>query len=108
MSIDNDADAALRRTNAPVRLVLDSKPVMVKSRNVVAQTKTGDTKNVVLAGAHLDSIRASPGINDNGSGVAALLETASALGAQPQIANAVRFAFWGSEDRGVDEIRSRT
>src|SRR4029077_11941244 len=40
--IDNDADAALRRTNAPVRLVLDSKPVMVKSRNVVAQTKTGD------------------------------------------------------------------
>ena len=98
--IGNDADAALRRTNAPVRLVLDSKPVMVKTRNVVAQTKAGDTKNVVLAGAHLDSTPRSPGINDNGSGVAALLEAASALGAQPEIANAVRFVLWGSEEEG--------
>jgi Zn-dependent M28 family amino/carboxypeptidase len=98
--IDNGADAALRRTNAPVRLVLDSKPVMVKSRNVVAQTKTGDTKSVVLAGAHLDSSARSPGINDNGSGVAALLEAASTLGSQPRITNAVRFAFWGSEAEG--------
>ena len=98
--IGNDADAALRRTKARVRLVLDSKPVMVKSRNIVAQTKTGDTKNVVLAGAHLDSSVRSPGINDNGSGVAALLEAASALGSQPRITNAVRFAFWGSEGEG--------
>jgi hypothetical protein len=98
--IDRDADAALRRTDAPVRLVLDSKPVMVKTRNVVAQTKTGDTKNVVLAGAHLDSTPRSPGINDNGSAVAALLETAAALGAGPHITNAVRFVFWGSEAEG--------
>ena len=98
--IANDADAALRRTNAPVRLVLDSKPVMVKTRNVVAQTKAGDTKNLVLVGAHLDSTPRSPGINDSGSGVAALLESASALGVQPKIANAVRFVFWGSEEEG--------
>jgi hypothetical protein len=98
--IDRAADAALRRTNAPVRLVLDSKPVMAKTRNVVAQTKTGDAKNLVLAGAHLESTARSPGVNDNGSGVAALLETASALGAQPKIANAVRFVFWGSESEG--------
>jgi len=99
--IDRDADTALRRTNAPVRLVLDSKPVTVKRRNVVAQTKTGDSKNVVLAGANLDSAPRSPGINDNGSAVAALLETASALGAQPEITNAVRFVFWGSEAEGA-------
>jgi Peptidase family M28/PA domain len=98
--IDRDADVALRRTNARVRLVLDSKPVMAKTRNVVAQTKTGDAKNLVLAGAHLESTARSPGVNDNGSGVAALLETASALGAQPKIANAVRFVFWGSESEG--------
>jgi Zn-dependent M28 family amino/carboxypeptidase len=98
--IGRDADAALRRTSAPVRLVLDSKPVMVKSRNVVAQTKSGDTKNVVLAGARLDSSARSPGINDNGSGVAALLETASALGADAKTANAVRFVFWGAEEEG--------
>jgi Zn-dependent M28 family amino/carboxypeptidase len=100
--IDNDANAALRRTNAPVRLVLDSKPVMVKSRSVVAQTRTGDANNVVLAGAHLDSVRSGPGINDNGSGVAALLETAAALGSAPQITNAVRFAFWGSEETALE------
>ena len=98
--IGTDADAALRRTNAPVRLVLDSRPVMAKTRNVVAQTKSGDTKNLVLAGAHLDSTPRSPGMNDNASGVAALLEAASALGAQPDISNAVRFVFWGSEEEG--------
>lgn len=97
--IDAGTDAALRRTNAPVLLTLDAKAAMVKSRNVLAQTKTGDTQNVVVAGAHLDTVAESPGINDNGTGVAALLETAAALGSQPQIANAVRFGFWGSEER---------
>ena len=99
--IDNAANAALRRTNSAVKLVLDSRPVMKKARNIVAQTKSGDTTNVVLVGAHLDSSSASPGINDNGSGVAALLETAAALGSQPKITNAVRFAFWGSEENGL-------
>ena len=96
--IDADADAALRRTDAPVLLTLDAKAAMVKSRNVVAQTRTGDTHNVVMAGAHLGTVARSPGINDNGTGVAALLETAAALGSQPQVANAVRFGFWGSEE----------
>ncbi len=97
--IGRAADAALRRTSAPVVLTLDAEAAMVKSRNVLAQTKTGDTRNVVVAGAHLDSAAKSPGINDDGTGVAALLETAAALGAQPQITNAVRFAFWGSEEK---------
>ncbi|MDT5015343.1 MAG: hypothetical protein QOD39_1503, partial [Mycobacterium sp.] len=95
--IDTETDAALRDTNGSVRLVLDSEPIMVKSRNVVAQTKSGDTKNVVVVGAHLDSSARSPGMNDNASGVAALLVVAEALGAEPKSANAVRFTFWGSE-----------
>ena len=96
--IDADADAALRRTDAPVLLMLDAKAAMVKSRNVLAQTKTGDTHNVVVAGAHLDTVVGSPGINDDGTGVAALLETAAALGGQAQITNAVRLMFWGAEE----------
>ena len=100
--IDPTADAALRRTDAPVTLVLDNRAVMTTSRNVIAQTRTGDTKNVVVAGAHLDSVRSGPGINDNGSGVAGVLETALQLGAQPPAGNAVRFAFWGSEEISVD------
>jgi len=98
--INSETDAALRRTNASVRLVLDNRPVMRKTRNILAQTKTGDARNVVVAGAHLDSSRGSPGINDDGTGVAALLETAAALGAEPKITNAVRFAFWASEENG--------
>ncbi len=99
--IGNDANASLRRTSAPVKLVLDSKPVMKKARNVLAQTKSGDTRNVVMVGAHLDSSAVSPGINDDGSGVAAVLETAAALGSAPQIRNAVRFALWGSEENSL-------
>ncbi|MUL44431.1 M28 family peptidase [Mycobacterium sp. CBMA293] len=94
--IGKDADTALLRTNAPVKLVLDAKNSAVKSRNVFAQTKTGDQHNVVMAGAHLDSTTGSAGINDAASGVSALLETAVALGGSPKIANAVRFTFWGS------------
>ena len=99
--IGTDANAALRRTTAPVKLILDNKPVMKKARNVLAQTKSGDTTNVVMVGAHLDSSARSPGINDNGSGVAAVLETAAALGASSPIKNAVRFALWGSEENSL-------
>ncbi|WP_141124862.1 M20/M25/M40 family metallo-hydrolase, partial [Prescottella equi] len=58
--------------------------------------------NVVMAGAHLDSVPDGPGINDDGSGVASLLETARQLGAKPDTANAVRFAFWGAEEEGLN------
>jgi aminopeptidase S len=70
-------------------------------RNVIAQTRTGNPKRVVMVGAHLDSVREGPGINDNGSGVAALLEIAVRLGGSPPISNAVRFAWWGSEEEGL-------
>lgn len=98
--IGRDANTALLRTGAPVRLTLDGKSVAVTSRNVFAQTKTGDPHNVVVAGAHLDSAPGNAGINDAASGVSALLETAAALGGSPKIANAVRFSFWGSGAAG--------
>jgi Zn-dependent M28 family amino/carboxypeptidase len=99
--IDADADAALWGTSAPVRLTLDSKSVRTTTRNVVAQTKSGSTQNVAMVGAHLDSFASSPGINANGSGVAAVLETALQLGPSPGAKNAVRFCFWAAEEQGV-------
>jgi Zn-dependent M28 family amino/carboxypeptidase len=72
-----------------------------RTRNVIAQTRTGSTDNVVMTGAHLDSVPAGPGIDDNGSGVAAVLETALQLGSSPPVANAVRFGFWGAEEIGL-------
>ena len=65
--------------------------------NVVAETPTGNDANVVMAGAHLDSVNAGPGINDNGSGSAALLEVAEQL-AKVKPVNTVRFAWWGAEE----------
>ena len=101
-----DTGAAMRRATAPVRLLLDGKTVKVKSRNILAQTKTGSASNVVMVGAHLDSPSVGPGMNDNGSGVAAVLETALQLGASPAVPNAVRFAFWGgSKDQLAGSIR---
>jgi Zn-dependent M28 family amino/carboxypeptidase len=71
------------------------------TRNVIAQTKTGSTTDVVMVGAHLDSVPAGPGIDDDGSGVAAVLETALQLGSSPDVHNAVRFGFWGAEELGL-------
>ncbi|RCW38526.1 Zn-dependent M28 family amino/carboxypeptidase [Halopolyspora algeriensis] len=73
----------------------------VTTENVVAQTSTGNPENVVMAGAHLDSVAEGAGINDNGTGSAGLLETAIQLGGSPDINNAVRFAWWGAEESGL-------
>jgi Zn-dependent M28 family amino/carboxypeptidase len=68
--------------------------------NVIAE-KTGDNDdNVVMAGAHLDSVQAGPGIQDNGSGSAALLEAAEQL-ANIKPPNTMRFAWWGAEEDGL-------
>lgn len=69
-------------------------------RNVIAQTSTGDPAHVVMIGAHLDSVTDGPGIVDDGSGVATLLEIAARLGPRPAVQNAVRFAFFGGEENG--------
>ena len=86
----------------PVRLVLDAENIKITSRNVLAQTKTGSPNEVVMVGAHLDGPRGGPGINDNGSGAAAVLETALQLGPLPPVNNAVRFVFWGADQDGLN------
>ena len=68
--------------------------------NVIAETATGNDDNVVMAGAHLDSVQEGPGINDNGSGSAALLETAIQM-SKVKPNNTVRFAWWGAEESGL-------
>jgi Zn-dependent M28 family amino/carboxypeptidase len=96
--------AALARNTAPIRLVLDAENIKITSRNVLAQTRTGSPHEVIMVGAHLDSPRGGPGINDDGSGVAAVLETALQLGPLAPVNNAVRFAFWGAEEDGLNGV----
>lgn len=69
------------------------------SYNLVADLPGGDLSSVVMFGAHLDSVSVGPGINDNGSGSAGILETALAYTASGQTPrNHVRFGFWGAEE----------
>lgn len=70
--------------------------------NLIADWPGGDTDNVIMAGAHLDSVTAGPGINDNGSGSAAILETALAVASTAyQPTKHLRFAWWGAEELGM-------
>lgn len=70
--------------------------------NLFAETLTGDAEEVVMTGAHLDSVPEGPGMNDNGSGSMILFETAlqlAALADPPR--NKVRFAWWSGEELGL-------
>ncbi|GAB2721794.1 M28 family metallopeptidase [Streptomyces bullii] len=70
--------------------------------NLIADWPGGDTNQVVMAGSHLDSVSSGPGINDNGSGSAAVLETALAVArAQYKPTKHLRFAWWGAEELGL-------
>ncbi|CAN5872578.1 M28 family metallopeptidase [soil metagenome] len=101
VSVTKADGAELRAKSGQVTVKIEATTRDIIARNVVAQTKTGSAENVVMAGAHLDSVPEGPGINDNGSGVAAVLETALQMGSTPQVQNAVRFGFWGAEELGL-------
>ena len=68
--------------------------------NVIAELPGKNEDNVVMAGAHLDSVIEGPGIQDNGSGSAALLETALMM-ANLNPENTLRFAWWAAEEQGL-------
>ncbi|MEU0218430.1 M28 family metallopeptidase [Streptomyces sp. NPDC006265] len=75
--------------------------------NLIADWPGGDTSQVVMAGSHLDSVSSGAGINDNGSGSAAVLETALAVSrAQYKPTKHLRFAWWGAEELGLVGSRS--
>lgn len=89
--------------NGPVLADLDLQQHIdsVETFNILADTPTGRDDNVVMLGAHLDSVEDGPGINDNGSGSAAILEIALQLAASGELENTVRFAWWGAEEIGL-------
>ncbi|WP_442877438.1 M28 family peptidase [Dactylosporangium sp. AC04546] len=83
-----------------VHLTAETVAEIRTTENVIAESKGGRADRVVMAGAHLDSVPEGNGINDNGSGSAALLEVAlQAAKARP--ANKLRFAWWGAEEASL-------
>lgn len=83
-----------------LRLKTDTFRGIATTANVLAESRSGNPNNVVMVGAHLDSVNAGPGINDNGSGSAAVLEVAEQM-AKVKPRNKVRFALWGAEESGL-------
>jgi Zn-dependent M28 family amino/carboxypeptidase len=87
-----------------LELSVDAGVIATETFNVLAETPTGDPDQVVMLGAHLDSVPAGPGVNDNGSGTATVLELARQFAAcTPH--NKVRFAWWGAEEWGLHGSR---
>jgi peptidase M28-like protein/PA domain-containing protein len=85
----------------PLTLRLDwqGEDVRGVTHNVIAETRGGSRDQVVVSGAHLDSVSDGPGLNDNGSSAAALLQIAVELAPlQYAVRNQVRFVWWGAEE----------
>jgi Zn-dependent M28 family amino/carboxypeptidase len=87
-------------TGLQMHMIADVFRGQATTYNVFAETLGGDPGNVVMAGAHLDSVNQGPGIQDNGSGSAAILEVAEQM-AKVKPHNKVRFAWWGAEELGL-------
>jgi len=75
---------------------------LFSTMNVLVDTPFGDANSVIDIGAHLDSVPAGPGINDDGSGSAFNLELATQLfNSKIETVNKIRFAWWAGEERGL-------
>ncbi len=101
--IGNELAALLDQGPVTVHLKTDTLIQLdVPTENLIAETPTGRDDRVIMAGGHLDSVPTGPGIEDNGTGSATLLETAlqlKQLGIEPR--NTIRFAWWGAEEAGL-------
>ncbi len=97
-----DAKKDAKKSGLKLRVKTDTVHGKKSSANVIADTERGDPGNVVLVGAHLDSAPAGAGINDNGTGAAALLAIAGKIKdlGKGGLRNRVRFAWWGAEEEG--------
>ena len=99
LQVDARRLRALARSGRPVEVSVDAIRERRTTRNVIAERGTG--RRVVMAGGHLDTVPEGPGINDNGSGVAALLEIAEELATDPPPGARVRLGFWAAEEWGL-------
>ena len=75
---------------------------LYQTHNIIAEViGTQYPDDVIVIGAHLDSVQAGPGINDNGSGSSTILETANRLAKEITFRTTVRFCWWAGEEEGL-------
>ncbi len=92
--------ATVAAAGGTARLVTRVSATNGPTRSIIADLPGSSPGAVIMLGAHLDSVFDGPGINDNGSGVAAILEIARALADRHLVAT-VRLALWGAEETGL-------
>ena len=110
---------AVEHYNRMVRLLARSIPVKVELNiktefhdetsangfNIIAEIPGADPKlkdEVVMLGAHFDSVAAGTGATDNAAGSAAMMEAMrilTAIGVRPR--RTIRIALWGGEEEGL-------
>jgi hypothetical protein len=90
-----------RRGRLPLRVRVDAFVERRVTQNVVAELPGTEGRRIVMAGGHMDSVPEGAGINDNGSGVAALIEAGRRLAARPRARLTLRLAFWTAEEPGL-------
>ncbi|MET1231812.1 MAG: M20/M25/M40 family metallo-hydrolase [Candidatus Limnocylindrales bacterium] len=95
-----DALAALSEAGGTARITTTGRTTETPTRSIIAELAGSEPGSVVMLGAHLDSVIDGPGINDDGSGVAALLAIARAL-RETRPRATVRLAFWSGEELGL-------
>jgi len=108
LSVAREDVLFLRRllASGPVRVTLDVANTIdaspAQERNVVADIRGTTPGEVVLVGAHFDSWDLGQGAQDDGVGVAAILEAArilKSLGIKPR--RTIRFAFFSGEEQAL-------
>ena len=87
-------------TGLTARLKVDWRPGTYPTSDVIAETPDGDPDSVIVVGAHLDSVGVGPGINDNGSGSATILEIAEQI-RKVKPRHKIRFIWFGAEEHGL-------
>jgi Zn-dependent M28 family amino/carboxypeptidase len=92
---------------ASVEVEVRARTVRTTAQNVIADSPRAARAPTLMVGGHLDSVTAGAGIDDNGTGVAALLELAEAL-QRLESRHHVRFGFWGAEESGLHGSRAYT
>jgi aminopeptidase YwaD len=87
-----------------VRLTVDASTVERAGTNVLADLPgSRPDRGSVVIGAHLDTVQAGPGANDNGSGSAVVLELAHTLALRDpsQRPLTLHFVLFGAEELGL-------
>jgi aminopeptidase Y len=97
----------IKEPNVIINMFTNGVIEKIDTFNIIAETYDGDKENIVTVGAHTDSVTLGPGINDNGSGTATILEIANQFSKQKIIVkNKIRFCWWAAE--GIKKNKTKS